>query len=74
MIWLLVGYMWLFIHRPFEVWLWLAIGTTLPDIGACATLIVIICRYLSINAPAFSGNIWQYHSYLLLFVRWSGTC
>jgi O-antigen ligase len=23
MIWLLVGYMWLFIHRPFEVWPWL---------------------------------------------------
>jgi len=24
MIWLLGGYMWLFIHRPFEVWPWLA--------------------------------------------------
>ncbi len=23
MIWLLVGYMWLFIHRPFEIWGWL---------------------------------------------------
>ena len=23
MLWLLVGYMWLFIHRPFEVWPWL---------------------------------------------------
>ncbi|MBU4399454.1 MAG: hypothetical protein KKE86_08990, partial [Planctomycetes bacterium] len=23
MIWLLGGYMWLFIHRPFEVWPWL---------------------------------------------------
>ncbi len=23
MIWLLVGYMWLFIHRPFEVWPWI---------------------------------------------------
>ena len=23
MIWLLVGYMWLFVHRPFEVWPWL---------------------------------------------------
>lgn len=23
MIWLLIGYMWLFIHRPFEVWPWL---------------------------------------------------
>ena len=23
MIWLLVGYMWLFIHRPFEVWPWM---------------------------------------------------
>jgi hypothetical protein len=22
-IWLLIGYMWLFIHRPFEVWPWL---------------------------------------------------
>ncbi len=25
MIWLLGGYMWLFIHRPFEVWPWLGI-------------------------------------------------
>ena len=24
MIWLLCGYMWLFIHRPFEVWPWMA--------------------------------------------------
>jgi O-antigen ligase len=24
MIWLLIGYMWLFVHRPFEVWPWLA--------------------------------------------------
>ncbi len=24
MIWVLVGYMWLFIHRPFEIWTWLA--------------------------------------------------
>lgn len=24
MLWLLAGYMWLFIHRPFEVWPWLA--------------------------------------------------
>ena len=23
-IWLLVGYMWLFVHRPFEIWPWLA--------------------------------------------------
>lgn len=23
MLWLLVGYMWLFVHRPFEVWPWL---------------------------------------------------
>jgi hypothetical protein len=23
MIWLLVGYMWLFVHRPFEVWHWM---------------------------------------------------
>jgi hypothetical protein len=24
MVWLLIGYMWLFIHRPFEIWPWLA--------------------------------------------------
>lgn len=24
MIWLLIGYMWLFIHRPFEIWAWLS--------------------------------------------------
>ena len=24
MIYLLIGYMWLFIHRPFEVWPWMA--------------------------------------------------
>ena len=24
MIWILVGYMWLYIHRPFEIWTWLA--------------------------------------------------
>ena len=23
MIWMLGGYMWLFVHRPFEVWPWL---------------------------------------------------
>jgi len=23
MIWLLTGYMWLFVHRPFEVWPWI---------------------------------------------------
>jgi O-antigen ligase len=24
LVWLLIGYMWLFIHRPFEIWMWLA--------------------------------------------------
>jgi hypothetical protein len=24
MVWILIGYMWLFIHRPFEIWPWMA--------------------------------------------------
>lgn len=58
MIWLLVGYMWLFVHRPFEVWPW--IGTYhVERVYMIATILYwAICadkRWLSCrsNVPVF---------------------
>ena len=31
MIYLLIGYMWLFVHRPFEVWPWLGAWDFVPN-------------------------------------------
>jgi O-antigen ligase len=61
MIWLLIGYMWLFIHRPFEIW---------PVLGAFRIERVymigtIICWLLS-RAAIPSGN--RLHRYFALFV------
>jgi hypothetical protein len=43
-VWLLVGYMWLFVHRPFEIWPWLA---TLR-IERVFMIFTIVCWLLSV--------------------------
>ena len=58
MIWLLIGYMWLFIHRPFEVWPWLG-ELRVERVYMIATILYwAICadkRWLSCrsNVPVF---------------------
>ena len=47
MLWLLAGYMWLFIHRPFEVWPWLGVYH-----------IERIYMLLTIAAWAAAGKTW----------------
>ena len=50
-VWLLVGYMWLFIHRPFEIWPWLAT----IRIERTYMILTIVCWLLS--GPKFpTGN------------------
>ncbi len=52
MLWLLVGYMWLFIHRPFEVWPWLGelriervyMLATIAYWAVCAPKMWLSCR------------------------------
>ena len=61
MIWLLIGYMWLFIHRPFEVWPWMAAYR--PE--RVFMILTIICW--SISAPKLPR--WnRLHGYFALFV------
>ena len=51
LVWLLIGYMWLFIHRPFEIWPWL--GAIHVERGYMAVIIV----YWLLDRPALPrGN------------------
>ncbi len=50
MIYLLVGYMWLFIHRPFEVWPWLA------DVRIERVYMLLTLVYWSMQPKAWTTN------------------
>jgi O-antigen ligase len=60
MIWLLGGYMWLFVHRPFEVW---------PSLGALqierAYMLVMILAWLVSPGKGFLAN--RIHAAIFLF-------
>ena len=45
MVWLLVGYMWLFIHRPFMVWPWLG------DLHIERVYMLVTIAYWALVAP-----------------------
>jgi len=63
--WLLVGYMWLYIHRPFEVWPWMG------DYS-----IERVCMLVTIAACLFSGKLswpsnrlsWAFGAFFLILV------
>ncbi len=61
MIYLLIGYMWLFLHRPWEVWPWMA--TYRPE--RTFMILMIVCWLLS--GPQLQR--WnRLHTYFILFV------
>jgi hypothetical protein len=61
MIWLLIGYMWLFVHRPFEVW---------PSLGAWhlerAYMVVTLAWWLAQGAGSPKGG--RFHLCVLGFI------
>ena len=60
MIWLLAGYMWLFIHRPFEIW---------PVLATChieRVYVITIIFWLSSGQMIFAGN--RLHRYFAAFI------
>ena len=60
MVWLLIGYMWLFIHRPFEIWPWLGA----IHVERVYMILTILCWLLS--GPGFPARN-RLHPYLGLF-------
>lgn len=42
MVWLLIGYMWLFLHRPFEIWTWMAT----IHVERMYMIVTIVCWFL----------------------------
>jgi hypothetical protein len=61
MTWLLIGYMWLFVHRPFEIWPWLA-TYRIERVYMIAT---IVCWLFS--GPKFPARN-RLHIYFTLFI------
>ncbi|MDR2761546.1 MAG: O-antigen ligase family protein [Planctomycetaceae bacterium] len=53
MIWCIVGYMWLFLHRPFEVWYWL--GTI--QIERTYMVIVLIAWFAAANKQLLDNRV-----------------
>ena len=61
MIWLLIGYMWMFIHRPFEIW------PVLATLRVERVYMICTIVYWLASRPAFpSGN--RLHRYFAAFV------
>ena len=59
MIYLLIGYMWLFIHRPFEIWPWLY---TWFQLERTYMLVMIACWLLSGPRLPSGNRVHWYHA------------
>lgn len=68
MIWLLIGYMWLFIHRPFEVWPWLGAYR----IERVYMIFAIVCWFASGRALPRANRLHRYFVgfILVMIVSW----
>ena len=65
MVWLLIGYMWLFIHRPFEVWTWLA----RIHIERVYMIAVILCWLLMAPATPPPNRLhWRYLAFIIVML------
>ncbi len=71
MIWLLGGYMWLFIHRPFEVWPWL--GEL--HVERMYMIVTILCWALAVDKRWVSNrlNVAFVFFWIVLLAAWAAS-